>query len=135
MTRLNRYLLLLTGWIALFVLPMFAGDGWDRHYHVYQSLISLAVIGMARKLYPVAWWADFLGVVAMLQIIHAIADFMVPGSAETYDWIQASFNAMELAFLALGAFSEWLHGRLDAVGNSRPRSDSDNGNQQRKANA
>lgn len=126
---------MLAGWLALFILPMFAGDWYDYHYHVYQGITSLAVIGLARNLYPKAWWADFLGVVAMLQIVHAVADFIDPGAPETYDWIQASFNAMELGFLAIGAFSEWLHGRDDACSNSRSGSDSGSGNQQRKSHA
>lgn len=126
---------MLAGWLALFILPTFAGDWYDDHYHVYQGLTSLCVIGLARNLYPNAWWADFLGVVAMLQIIHAIADFADPGTPETYDWIQASFNALELGFLAIGAFSEWLHGRTDADGNRRAGSDSDHGNHTRKSHA
>jgi len=135
MTRQLRYLCLFAGWLALFTLPTMAGDWWDDHYHVYQSLTSLAVIALARKLYPHAWWADFLGVVAMLQIIHAIADYAQPGTPEVYDWIQESFNAMELGFLAIGAFSEWLGGRNNAFVNSRSSRDSDSGNSQGKRHA
>jgi len=126
---------MLAGWMALFILPTFAGDWYDGHYHVYQGLTSLCVIGLARHLYPSAWWADFLGVVAMLQIIHAIDDFFQPGTPETYDWIQASFNVLELGFLAIGAFSEWLHGRTDALSDSRAGHDSNHGNPQRKSHA
>jgi hypothetical protein len=132
-TQQLRYFCLFAAWLALFTLPMMAGDWWDDHYHV--SLTSLAVIALARKLYPHAWWADFLGVVAMLQIVHAVADYTQPGTPEVYDWIQASFNAMELGFLAIGAFSEWLGGRNNAFSNSRPRSDIDAGNSQGKRHA
>jgi hypothetical protein len=130
MTRQLRYLCLLAGWLALFTLPMMAGEWYDQHYHVYQSLTSLMVIGMARTLYPMAHWADYLGVAAMLQIIHAIGDFVSPADESVYAWIQASLNGVELAFLGIGGVSEWLNGRFDASGNSRPRSDIDAGNSQ-----
>jgi len=134
-TRQYRYFALLTGWLALFTLPMMAGEWYDQHYHVYQSLTSLMVIGMARTLYPVASWADYLGVAAMLQIIHVIGDFMSPGDEAVYSWIQASLNGVELAFLGIGGVSEWLNGRFVASRDSRPRSDIDAGNTQGKRHA
>ena len=135
MTRQCRYVALFAGWLALFIFPIIAGEWWDSHYNVYQAITSLAVIGLARKLYPSAHWADYLGIAAMLQIIHAAGDYISPGDEAVYNWIQASLNGVELAFLAIGGISEWLNGRSDAVGNRNTRHDSDIGNPQGKRHA
>ncbi len=129
MTRQCRYVAMLSGWLALYVLPTIAGDWYDSHFHVFQSVTSLAVIGLALKLYPHARWAADLCVVALLQIIHAIADYFQPGEPAVYNLIQLGFNGLEVAFLAIGGISEWLNGRFGTSGNSRPRSDSDSRNQ------
>jgi hypothetical protein len=135
MTGSCRYFALLSGWLALFALPTFAGDWWDSHYNVYQALTSLAVIAMARKLYPSAHWADYLAVVAMLQIIHAAADVIQPGDEAIYNWIQASYNMLEVMFLAIGGISEWINGRFYADGHSGAGNHSDSGKQERGRHA
>lgn len=119
-----RYLSLLVGWITLFAVPMFAGDFWDTHYHVYQSITSLAVIGLARKLFPKSWWADDLAVVAMLQIVHAIADYASPGNPELYDTIQAGLNGLEFTLLIIGGIWEAAYGRGAADSHSPAGRDS-----------
>lgn len=135
MTRECRYFALLAGWLALFLLPAMAGEWYDEHFHVYQSLTSLMVIGLARKLYPLAWWADDLAVVAMLQIVHAAADFATPASPELYNAIQAGFNVLEVAFLAIGGVSEWLNGRFDTARHTGAGRHPDSRNHERKSHA
>jgi hypothetical protein len=135
MTRQQRYLVLLAGWLILFVGPMFAGQWWDAHFHAYQSITSLIVIAGCHHLFRGTWWADDMAVVAFLQVIHAAGDyFLASESVSTYNAIQAGLNALELMYLMGGGITELVYGRAGTAGNCRPRGDPDNGNQ-RKSHA
>lgn len=120
----TRYLIVLVGWFALFWLPTLAGDWYGLHFHVYQSLTSLIVIGMARGLFPKAAWADYLGIVAMIQIVHAVGDYFSPEPPWIYNAIQGAFNGFELIFLLSGGMTEWVNGRSSPHRNRNSRPDS-----------
>lgn len=103
---------------------MMAGDFYDIHFHLYQSLVSAILLYAVLKLSD-EWWTKEFGALCVIQILHNFGDILFPGGS--YNEIQATLNILEaIIIFGAGGITQLLrmltHGQSNHRGNSGNRS-------------
>ena len=98
-------------WAAVSLLPAHAGDWWDQHYLVYQSITSVAVMWAALALVPRTLWRSELLAVLTLQVVHNAGAYWL-GLDQGYYQITLMLTACEGIILLTGCLSTYREYRL-----------------------
>jgi len=98
---MTRYLAILAIWLFCYFAPMYAGEHWDNHFQLYNSLVSLflmvAVLSLTND-----WWRGEFATVCALHVLHNIGDFIFDFPPENYNTLQAALNWLEVLILVGG---------------------------------
>lgn len=116
-----KYAAVLIIWALAFFLPKAAGDWWDQHFQIYQSLVSLFLLVTVLKLTK-EWWVREYATLCVLQILLNVGDYLLDMAPDSYTRILTSLNWLELAvILGAGGFTQlyrMAHGRDVARANA-----------------
>lgn len=101
-----KYLVFMLAWIALYLVPAYAGDWYDARFNLYQSTIPLALILLAKTLIESDKARFALYSILLIQIFLNLADFLINLAPLQYNSAQAVLNILEIFVLTICGIAE-----------------------------